>query len=29
MELGNYHVTVVGAGPAGIFASRELAQNGI
>ena len=29
MELGNYHVAVIGAGPAGIFASRELAQNGI
>jgi len=29
MESGNYHVAVIGAGPAGIFASRELAQNGI
>lgn len=28
MEIGNYHVAVIGAGPAGIFASRELAQNG-
>jgi ferredoxin--NADP+ reductase len=29
MDLGNYHVAVIGAGPAGIFASRELAQNGV
>ena len=29
MESGNYHVAVIGAGPAGIFASRELAQKGI